>query len=105
MKIWTFELETLLRSVYHAAAGRGMLGHELRELLKKDLASELDHATFLADKIVALGGEVRIGPAMPRRIWSCPGAVAAEHCRRTEDHKQLRRNGSTRRRSLATKVW
>ena len=24
------ELEALLRSVYHAAAGRGMLGHELR---------------------------------------------------------------------------
>jgi bacterioferritin len=59
------ELEALLRSVYHAAAGRGMLGHELRELLKKELPSELDHATFLADKIVALGGEVRIRPAMP----------------------------------------
>jgi bacterioferritin len=59
------ELEALLRSVYHAAAGRGMLGHELRELLKKDLPGELDHATFLADKIVALGGEVRIRPAMP----------------------------------------
>ena len=59
------ELETLLRSVYHAAAGRGMLGHELRELLKKDLPGELEHATFLADKIVALGGEVRIRPAMP----------------------------------------
>jgi len=59
------ELETLLRSVYHAAAGRGMLGHELRELLKKELPGELEHATFLADKIVALGGEVRIRPAMP----------------------------------------
>ena len=59
------ELEALLRSVYHAAAGRGMLGHELRELLKKELPSELDHATFLADKIIALGGELRIRPAMP----------------------------------------
>ena len=59
------ELETLLRSVYHAAAGRDMLGHELRELLKKDLPGELEHATFLADKIVALGGEVHIRPAMP----------------------------------------
>ena len=27
------EIEALLRGVYHAAAGRGMLGHELRELL------------------------------------------------------------------------
>jgi bacterioferritin len=62
------ELETLLRSVYHAAAGRGMLGHELRELLKKELPSELDHATFLADKIVALGGEVRIHPALPAEL-------------------------------------
>jgi len=62
------ELEALLRSVYHAAAGRGMLGHELRELLKKELPSELDHASFLADKIVALGGEVRIRPAMPAEV-------------------------------------
>ncbi len=62
------ELEALLRSVYHAATGRGMLGHELRELLKKELPSELDHATFLADKIVALGGEVRIRPAMPQEV-------------------------------------
>jgi bacterioferritin (cytochrome b1)/nucleotide-binding universal stress UspA family protein len=62
------ELEAILRSVYHAAAGRGMLGHELRELLKKELPGELDHATFLADKIVALGGEVHIRPAMPAEV-------------------------------------
>jgi bacterioferritin len=62
------ELEGLLRGVYHAAAGRGMLGHELRELLKKELPSELDHATFLADKIVALGGEVRIRPSLPAEL-------------------------------------
>src|SRR5918992_1093751 len=62
------ELETLLRGVYHAAAGRGMLGHELRELLKKELPTELDHAMFLADKIVALGGEVRIRPAVPAEL-------------------------------------
>jgi bacterioferritin len=62
------ELETLLRSVYHAAAGRGMLGHELRELIKKEVPSELEHAMFLADKIVALGGEVRIRPAAPAEL-------------------------------------
>jgi bacterioferritin len=62
------ELETLLRGVYHAAAGRGMLGHELRELLKKELPSELDHAMFIADKIVALGGAVRIRPAVPAEM-------------------------------------
>ncbi len=62
------ELEALLRGIYHAAAGRGMLGHELRELLRKDLASELEHAMFLADKIVALGGEVRIRPHHPKDL-------------------------------------
>src|ERR671919_2773465 len=62
------ELETLIRSVYHAAVGRGMLGHELRELLKKEMPSELEHAVFLADKIVALGGEVRIRPAGPPEL-------------------------------------
>ena len=62
------ELEGLLRGVYHAAAGRGMLGHELRGLLEKELPSELDHAMFLADKIVALGGEVRIRPAAPAEL-------------------------------------
>ena len=62
------ELETLLRGVYHAAAGRGLLGHELRELLKKELPSELEHAMFLADKIVALGGEVHIRPPVPAEL-------------------------------------
>ena len=62
------ELETILRSVYHAAAARGMLGHELRELIKKETPSELEHAMFLADKIVALGGEVRIRPAVPGEL-------------------------------------
>jgi bacterioferritin len=62
------ELETLLRGVYHAAAGRGMLGHELRELIKKEVPSELEHAMFLADKIVALGGEVHIRPAAPAEL-------------------------------------
>src|SRR4029077_18053614 len=36
------ELEALLRGVYHAAAGRGMLGHEVREMLHKELPSELE---------------------------------------------------------------
>jgi bacterioferritin len=76
------ELETILRGVLHAAAGRGMLGHELRELLKAELPSELDHAMFLADKIVALGGNVRIRPAMPAALDSSkqllPENIAAE---------------------------
>jgi bacterioferritin len=59
------ELETVLRGVVHAAIARGMLGHELRELLKSELPGELEHAMFLADKIVAIGGEVDVRPAAP----------------------------------------
>src|SRR6266571_2230120 len=59
------ELETLLRGVIHAAMARGMPGHELRELLKAELPGELEHAMFLADKIVALGGALEIKPAVP----------------------------------------
>jgi bacterioferritin len=62
------ELETVLRGVYHAAAGRGLLGHELRELIKKEMPSEIEHAMFLADKIVALGGEVHVRPALPAQL-------------------------------------
>src|SRR5919202_684336 len=76
------ELEALLRGIYHAAAGRGMLGHELRELLKAELPSELEHAMFLADKIVALGGEVCIRPSMPAPLDNArqllPENIAAE---------------------------
>ena len=52
------ELEAVLRYLYHSATATSLLGHELREILKADLAGELNHAIFLADKIAALGGEV-----------------------------------------------
>jgi bacterioferritin len=61
------ELEAVLRYLYHSSTATGLLGHELRELLKEDLVGELNHAVFLADKIVALGGELRIQPAMPKK--------------------------------------
>jgi bacterioferritin len=64
------ELEAVLRYLYHSATATSLLGHELRELLKKDIAGELNHAVFLADKIAALGGSVKISPAMPKAVRS-----------------------------------
>jgi bacterioferritin len=61
------ELEAVLRYLYHAASATGLLGHELRELLKADLIGELKHAVFLSDKIAALGGEIVIRPTMPKK--------------------------------------
>lgn len=64
------ELEALLRYLYHSATATSLLGHELRELLKADITGELNHAIFLADKITALGGEVKIALSMPKRVRS-----------------------------------
>jgi bacterioferritin len=52
----SIELAGIVRSVFQASTAGGLLGHELRELLKKELPTELTHAQFLADKIAILGG-------------------------------------------------
>jgi len=62
------ELEAVLRHVYHAAQATGLLGHELREALQGEAGKELGHAAFLADKITALGGEVKIAVKMPQKV-------------------------------------
>lgn len=62
------ELEAVLRYLYHSASATGLLGHELREELKGDIAGELNHAVFLADKITALGGQLDIKPSMPQKV-------------------------------------
>ena len=53
-----------------SATATSLLGHELRELLKADIVSEVNHAVFLADKIAALGGEVKIQPTLPKKVRS-----------------------------------
>jgi|SRR5215470_15166938 len=50
------ELAGIVRGIFQASTAGGLLGHELRELLEKELGSELQHAQFLADKIAILGG-------------------------------------------------
>jgi bacterioferritin len=77
------ELETILRMILHSATATGLLGHELRESLKEDITGEIGHATYLADKIVALGGEPNISLKMPVKHKSAKEMlledVAAEH--------------------------
>ena len=48
------ELEAVLRYLHHSASATGLLGHELREELKSDIVGEVNHAVFLADKILSL---------------------------------------------------
>jgi len=59
------ELEAVLRYLLEASIMTGFGGHEARELFQSEVADELKHAAFLADKIVALGGTPEIRPAYP----------------------------------------
>ena len=52
----SIELAGIVRSVFQASTAGGLLGHELRELLEKELPTELTHAQFRADKMAILGG-------------------------------------------------
>lgn len=72
------ELEAVLRYLYHSSSATSLLGHELRELLKADLVGELNHAIFLADKITALGGEVKINVTMPKRARNAKDMVTVD---------------------------
>jgi bacterioferritin len=57
------ELGTICRYIQQAAMAAGMTGHEVREFVKAEVADEVSHALFLADKIVALGGRPEMKPA------------------------------------------
>jgi bacterioferritin len=50
------ELGGIARAIFQASTAGGLLGHELRELLQKEIGTEVKHAQFLADKIAILGG-------------------------------------------------
>ena len=72
------ELEAVLRYLYHSSSATSLLGHELRELLKADLVGELNHAVFLADKINALAGEVKINVTMPKRVKNANSMITMD---------------------------
>lgn len=56
------ELGTVIRYTYQAGKSFGFLGVELRELFAEETQDELDHAAFLTDVIVDLGGEPTTTP-------------------------------------------
>lgn len=50
------ELQAVHNYLSQYATAVGMRGHELREILEPEITDELNHAKFLADKVVAYGG-------------------------------------------------
>ena len=65
------ELGAVILYLYQTAIAPGFDGEELREILRGEVAGELAHATFLADKIVALGG----GPTIRPKEYKSPKDV------------------------------
>ena len=86
------ELEAVLRYLYHASSATGLLGHELREELSSDIQGELNHAVFLADKITALGGQVKIKPTMPKQVRTAKEMMAID----VEEERRVIANYSKR---------
>ncbi len=63
------ELNTIVRYIRHAAVLKGIPGHEVRELLQKEVMDEVKHAMYLADKIVALGGIPKVELEPPSEVF------------------------------------
>jgi bacterioferritin len=63
------ELNTIIRYIRHSAVLKGLGGHEVRELLRKEVMDEVEHATYLADKIVALGGVPKVELETPAEVY------------------------------------
>ncbi len=51
-----YELQAVQNYLFQHATAKGMRGLEFREIIEPEIADELGHAKFLADKVVALGG-------------------------------------------------
>jgi bacterioferritin len=68
------ELGTVCRYIEQAAMAKGFAGHEVREFVKAEIADEVKHALFLAEKVAALGG-TPIGKPSPYQVRTDPTAM------------------------------
>lgn len=58
------ELGTIIRYNYQAGKSFGPTGAELREMFEEEIQDELNHAAYLTDVIVDLGGEPTTQPQL-----------------------------------------
>src|SRR5262245_57499721 len=65
------ELGASILYLYQTSVASGWLGEELREFLTPEIAGEMQHAVFLAQKICALGGK----PTTVPKQHKCPKDV------------------------------
>lgn len=65
------EVSTAVRYLLQGALIEGRKNEPLREMYRSEVADEIGHAQYLADKIVALGGTPKIDP----KLRTPPGAI------------------------------
>lgn len=56
------EISTAVRYLVESAKIQGRQNEPLREMYRREIADELGHAQYLADKIVTLGGTPKLDP-------------------------------------------
>lgn len=56
------ELSTIVRYLLQGSIIRGRVNQPLREMYRAEVADEIGHAQYLADKIVMLGGMPQVKP-------------------------------------------
>ncbi len=56
------ELTTIVRYLLQGSSIHGLANEPLRQMYRKEVADELAHAQYLADKIAVLGGRAEVHP-------------------------------------------
>jgi bacterioferritin len=56
------EISTIVRYLLQGSSIHGLANEPLRQMYRKEVADELGHAQYLADKIAILGGKAEVHP-------------------------------------------
>ena len=72
------ELGAIIRYTYHAGQAKGPQSETLRRLFRDGAADELEHAAFLTDIIVSLGGEPTTTPSAFAKPDSLPAMLTVD---------------------------
>lgn len=97
------EYAAVIQYLTYAAKVTGPNRNELSEFLQEEIAGETEHAKFLADKIVALGGTPTVMPAevpqvadnkgMLEAVLAAEKAAVVRYTERAEQAEQMGQKG------------
>jgi bacterioferritin len=91
------ELGTVIRYNYQAGKVVGLVGPELRDMLRREIQDELGHAAYLTDVITDLGGEPTTTPKLFDRPSDLKGMLQLDldlELQDVENYKQRARQAA-----------